>query len=188
DISQATAGASVGGLAGDGHVAFGSKTLTFAGGTSVFGGSFGDGGIGGGTGGSLLLASGSLTLTGANPFTGNPVDLFVNAGGSLGIAASVQSAVIGELYGNGNIDLDGSALSVAGGAFDGAIGGDGGGLHVGSGSLDLGGTNTYTGATMIAGGASLALTGAGSIAGSSGVTVDGTFDIGGTDGGATINR
>jgi autotransporter-associated beta strand protein len=49
-------------------------------------------------------------------------------------------------------------------------------LQAGASTLELSGTNTYTGTTVIASG-TLALSGFGSIANSSSVTVNGTFDI-----------
>ncbi len=54
------------------------------------------------------------------------------------------------------------------------------------GSVTLSGVNTYTGATTIDNGATLALTGGGGIATSSGVANSGAFDITGTTSGATI--
>jgi autotransporter-associated beta strand protein len=60
DISQTTAGASVGGLYdpfGIGVVSLGGKTLTITNGTGTFNGVIQDGGVGGGTGGALTLAA-----------------------------------------------------------------------------------------------------------------------------------
>ena len=71
DISQTTSGASVGGLFSLflGNVALGSKTLTITSG-SVFAGVIQDGGIGGGTGGNLVIANGALQqLAGINTYT-----------------------------------------------------------------------------------------------------------------------
>ncbi|RDL47226.1 Extracellular serine protease [Ensifer sp. M14] len=57
-------------------------------------------------------------------------------------------------------------------------GGTGSGLNkVGSGKLTLTGMNTYTGATSIAAGGTLALLGQGRINASSGLTANGTFDV-----------
>ena len=55
-----------------------------------------------------------------------------------------------------------------------------------SGAVILTGVNTFTGATTVDSGSTLALSGAGSIASSSGVTDNGTFDISGTTAGASI--
>ena len=64
--------------------------------------------------------------------------------------------------------------------------GGAGGVVLSAGQQTLSGVNTYTGATRIAGGATLALSESGSVASSSGVTADGTFDITGTTQGASI--
>ncbi|WP_321901430.1 autotransporter domain-containing protein [Paraburkholderia tropica] len=58
-------------------------------------------------------------------------------------------------------------------------------VTVGAGTVSLSGTNTYAGATAIAGGATLALTGTGSLA-QSAVTANGTLDISGTTSGSSI--
>jgi len=55
-----------------------------------------------------------------------------------------------------------------------------------SGAVILTGVNTFTGATTVDSGSTLALSGAGSVAASSGVANNGTFDISGTTAGASI--
>ena len=90
DISQTAGGASIRtlgntGAGQTGTVALGSKTLTLTGALTNFGGVIADGGIGGGTGGGLTLAStatGTETLSGVNTFTG----LTTINGGTLAIA------------------------------------------------------------------------------------------------------
>ena len=73
DISQTTTGASIRALLdgnGVGVVALGSKTLTITSG-SFFYGTIKDGGIGGGTGGNLVIANGaSQMFSGTNTYTG----------------------------------------------------------------------------------------------------------------------
>jgi autotransporter-associated beta strand protein len=54
------------------------------------------------------------------------------------------------------------------------------------GAVTFSGINTYTGATTISPGSTLALSGSGSISASSGVVDNGIFDISGTSSGASI--
>jgi hypothetical protein len=72
DISQTNAGAAVTSLQGLGTVALGNRTLTITGpdNPANFGGVIVDGGLGGGAGGSLVIASGvNQTLSGVNTYT-----------------------------------------------------------------------------------------------------------------------
>lgn len=182
DISQTTTGARVAGLfsaTGDGIVALGSKTLTITKG-SLFGGSIRDGGIGGGTGGSLVIANGAEQMfSGVNMFTGSTTieqggTLQLSGDGSLfassGIVAngvfdiSDQSTGSGpgikSLTGSGSVYLGGRNLGIvdATGTFSGTIsdcGATGTDCFSGStgGSLTLrGGTLTLTGANTYTGG------------------------------------
>lgn len=201
DISQADAGATIAGLSGAGHVALGDQALTVNGGTSIFDGVLDDGGTGGG---SLVLGSGTLTLTGANTYTGattiaGGATLALAGGGSIGASSPVQvdgtfdiagtnaGALIRDLRGTGTVDLGAHTLTViaANGSFDGTLAGDGV-LALYGGTLTLNGASTYTGVTAIGSGATLALAGTGSIADSAQVIVEGTFDIAGTTAGATV--
>ncbi len=161
------------------------------------------GGVISGTGGVYQYdAIGSLTLTGVNTFTGNAVifgTLALSGNGSVADAYNViddgtfdisnttNGASITSLNGNsnGNVNLGAQTLTLTNAfdEFDGVIAGSGG-LTVAAGSETLGGANSYTGATTINAGGTLALTGTGSIGTSSDVIANGTFDISNTTGGA----
>jgi outer membrane autotransporter protein len=178
DISQTTAGASVGALfdsAGVGVVSLGSKTLTITSG-SFFNGVIQDGGIGGGTGGRLTIANGAVqqlgntnTYTGATTIAaGGELDLFSSGGGRNGSIAASSSVTNDGIFDIAGLTTGGSAikslsgstsglvnlgsntltLTNANGVFSGAIQG-GGGLVLAAGTQLLTGVNTYTGPTDI---------------------------------------
>ncbi|WP_234679595.1 autotransporter domain-containing protein [Bradyrhizobium monzae] len=183
DISQTNSGASVGALFSFGNtdvVALGSKTLTItlASGT-FFGGVIQDGGIGGGTGGSVVIASGvGQILYGTNTYTGTTtiasggeLDLGNGLGhdGSIATSSNVIAngffditgltnggTSIKSLSGSGNVNLGANTLTITNGngTFAGVIddGGAGGGLTMAGGTETLTGANTYTGATTVNGG------------------------------------
>lgn len=207
DISQTTSGASVGGLfslSPVGTVSLGSKTLTITTG-SFFGGVIQDGGIAGGTGGNLAIASGATQqLYGTNTYTGTTtiasggqLDL-INFGGSDGSIATSSNVVangifdiqalsggtsIKSLSGSGNVNLGANTLTITAGSgtFAGVLddGGAGGGLTVTGGTQTLTGANTYIGATTINGGT---LVVDGSIVSASTVNAGGTLAGSGTVG------
>ena len=211
DISQTTAGASITTLTGSGNVALGAQELTITAGSTTFSGVIADGGIGGGTKGSLIVAGGTETLSGTNTYTGDTtidpgatLALFgtgsiadsipVLDNGTFDISQTSLGAAITTLSGSGHVGLGANLLLITAGSttFSGVIadGGIGGGtsgmLAVGGGTQTLSGTNTYTGGTLIDPGATLALTGTGSIAASAFVDALGTFDISQTTVGASI--
>ncbi|WBL76478.1 autotransporter domain-containing protein [Bradyrhizobium xenonodulans] len=211
DISQTTSGASVGGLfslSTVGTVSLGSKTLTITTG-SFFGGVIQDGGIAGGTGGNLAIASGATQqLYGTNTYTGTTtiasggeLDL-INFGGSDGSIATSSNVVangifdiqglsggtsIKSLSGSGNVNLGANTLTITAGnnTFAGVIddGGAGGGLTVAGGTQTLTGANTYVGATTINGGT---LVVDGSIVSASTVNAGGTLAGSGTVGSVAV--
>jgi uncharacterized protein with beta-barrel porin domain len=96
-------------LQGLGTVALGNRTLTITdpGNPNNFGGVIADGGLGGGAGGSLVIASGvNLTLSGVNTYTGTTtVDGTLHIVGPGGIATSSLTTVDsgGLLFGGGSV-------------------------------------------------------------------------------------
>jgi len=98
-------------------------------------------------------------------------------------------------YASDTVETKGVSLDANGGAIDtqantiglsSIISGDGAFSKTGSGTLQLSGVNTYTGATIVSQG-TLKLAGGGGIASSSGVTLSsGIFDIASTNTGASI--
>ncbi|MCP2211868.1 autotransporter-associated beta strand protein [Bradyrhizobium diazoefficiens] len=181
DISQTTSGTSVRGLgspAGSGIVALGSRTLTITSG-STFGGVIQDGGIAGGSGGSVVIANGATqSLSGTNTYTGattiaagGELDLASSGGNHGSIAASsgvVANGVfdisnltsggtsITSLTGSGNVHLGNNTLTITAGngTFSGVIDDTGfpGGLTITGGRQTLTGANTYAGNTNVNGG------------------------------------
>ncbi|MBR1120147.1 autotransporter domain-containing protein [Bradyrhizobium lablabi] len=178
DISQTNTGASVRSIHGssnNGVVALGGKTLTITGGNATFDGVIQDGGIGGGTGGNLTIAtvfaqklSGVNTYTGATTIVaGGKLDL-ISAGGHHGSIATSSGLTnngtfdvsaltnggtsIKSLAGGntGTVKLGANTLTLANanGAFAGVIQGSGG-LTLSAGAQVLSGANTYTGNTNV---------------------------------------
>ena len=158
----------------------------------------------GGLGVTNTTGSGRLTLSGVNTYTGGTTvsqgaNLTLTGDGSIAassgltnngtfnIAGTNQGAAVTSLFGNGNVVLGAQDLTLtnATGTFAGSIAGTGG-LNVNGGHETLSGTNSYTGATTIANGATLSLSGSGSVASSSRVDTNGTLDIAGTAAGASI--
>ena len=208
DISQTNNGTSFVSLTGTGTVNLADKPLTITLGLGPVLANFN--GVIQGTG-SFTVAGGWQTLSGANTYTGSTT---INAGASLGLAgtgsigtssgvidngtldisATISGATIATLSGSGNVALGNQMLTLttptdvfSGSITDGGTaGGTYGQLTVAAGIETLTGTNTYTGATAIAPGATLALAGTGGIANSQAVVVMGTFDMSATSAGASI--
>ncbi|MGT2434933.1 autotransporter outer membrane beta-barrel domain-containing protein [Bradyrhizobium betae] len=213
DISQTTSGASVTqlfSLTTNNVIALGSKTLTLtAGSGTVYGGVIQDGGIGGGTGGNLVLANGAVQqLFGTNTYTGTTtiasggeLDLISLAGSDGSIATSsnviangifdIQNLSAGtsirSLAGSGNVNLGANTLTITNGIgnFAGIIddGGAGGGLTMAGGTQTLSGANTYSGATTVNGGT---LVVDGSIQSATTVNAGGTLAGSGTVAGVAV--
>ncbi len=111
DISQTTTGATVNNLGGSGTVALGAKILTLnIGSSGAFTGVIQNGGIGGGTGGSIVKnGSATLTLSGNNTFTGGAT---INSG----------TLVVGNAnaLGTGPVAVNGSSTLETSGALAGS--------------------------------------------------------------------
>lgn len=210
DISQTTSGTSVTQLlsfGNNGVVALGSKTLTITAGNS-FGGVIEDGGIGGGNGGNLVIATGAVQqLFGTNTYTGTTTiasggELDLTNGGSDGSIATSSNVVangifdisglsagtsIRSLSGSGNVNIGANTLTITNGngTFAGIIGdgGAGGGLTMAGGTETLAGANTYTGATTVNSGR---LQVDGSIVSASTVNAGGTLAGSGTVGNVAV--
>lgn len=124
-----------------------------------------------GSGGLTMSGTGTLTLGNANTFAGNTSvssgTLRLGAAGALpsGTPVAVASgatldlnghaAAVGRLEGAGTISNGGAQLTVTqtgNSTFSGALGGTGGLIKSGGGTLTLTGTNTFSGATAINGG------------------------------------
>ncbi len=148
-----------------------------------------------GTGRLSKTGVGTLTLSGANTYTGGTAvqagtlmagasqvlgtgSVDVSAGATLNLNGYGQS--FGALSGAGTVQLGSATLTLGSGntstTFSGAVNGTGGLIKQGSGALTLSGVNTYTGATQIDAG-SLVVNG--SIAGSA-VTVGSGARLGGS--------
>ncbi|MBS0382871.1 MAG: autotransporter domain-containing protein [Proteobacteria bacterium] len=126
DISRTWQQTNIPSLSGNGSVLLGNTTLSLFNASGTFSGQIADGGLGGGTGGKLLIAGGQETLSGNNTFTGAtgigaPAMLNLTgslAGGVANLGTLVDDGQIGGtvldaglLTGNGNIGGD---LAVSG--------------------------------------------------------------------------
>lgn len=156
-----TIGSLSGGGASGGDITLGSGILTTGGNNS----STSYAGVISGSGGVTKQGSGTLTLTGANNYSGGTT---VSAGTLQGSTTSLQ----GNITNNAAIVFD----QASSGAYAGAISGAGSLAKTGAGNVNLTGTHTYTGATTISGGT---LSVNGSIANSA-VTVNSGGTLGGS--------
>jgi len=151
-------------------------------------------GIADGTGALVKTGTGTLTLGGANTYTGATTisagTLALNATGTIeassGVAATgaftiASDKTIDSLTGAGASALGGTLTigdaSNRSGTYTGVASGAGGLTTAGTGTLTLGGINTFTGATTIGAGSTLALNAAGRLGVNSGVANAGTFTI-----------
>ena len=152
DISDLTgAGMGIGSIEGSGIFLLGSKTLTVGGNnlSATVSGVIQDGGHGGGVGGALTkVGSGTLTLSGANTYTGATTisagALQIGAGGTTG-SLSTSSAIVN----NATLIFNRSNTMTQGIDFASGISGTGAVTQSGSGKTILTGANTYSGVTTV---------------------------------------
>lgn len=207
DISGLTSGGmTAGSIEGAGNYVLGANTLT----TGSLNSSTQVDAIISGTGGLTKVGTGTLTLAGANTYTGattissgtlalsgfgsiaNSSLVTVNA--TLDISASSfplvgVSTLAGSSTGIVNMGSNGLFIFAASTEFAGVIQGTGGLEIGGSGIQTLSGVNTYSNVTQIDSGGTLALKGSGSIASSLYVGFSGigaTLDISQTTSGASV--
>ena len=212
DISQTDTGAPIIQLGGAarGTIALGSKTLTlgFANSFTDWAGTIADGGIGGGTGGDVIVSAsgGAVRYFGATSYTGGTTvaagsfelvgngslysqgAVTVNGGALFNIAGiAAAGTTIGDLAGAGSVFLGDKALTFGTAndtSLSGVVSGNGGGLvKQGTGTFTLGGANSYTGATDVLAGTLLVNGDQSAATGltsvASGATLGGTGVIGG---------
>ncbi|MCU4121292.1 autotransporter outer membrane beta-barrel domain-containing protein [Variovorax sp. N23] len=122
DVSNVTAATAIGSLSGNGDVLLGARTLTVGGlnANDTIGGVIQDGGVAGGTGGNVVkIGTGTLTLTGANSYTGTTT---VASGTLLAGAANTLSAASAHSVAAGaTLDLAGASQTVASLANSGTV-------------------------------------------------------------------
>ena len=166
NYDQTIAALSGGGSSG-GNVTLGSATLTVQ---NALDNTYA--GVISGTGGLTKADSGTLTLSGANSYSGATT---VNAGrfkaGATGAFSSASAVTLANTAGatldlnnfsqsvgglsgggssGGNVTLGSATLTVnGGGSYDGVISGTGGLIKAGAGTLTLSGVNAYSGGTAI---------------------------------------
>jgi len=137
DFSQ-----SLGSLSGNGNVTLGSGTLTTGGNnaSTIFTGSIS------GSGGFVKAGTGVLALTGANTYSGGTT---VSGGALVGTTTSLQ----------GNITNNALVVFAqnSSGSYSGTMNGSGSLFKLGTGTLTLNGSNTYSGGTLISGNGAVAI-------------------------------
>lgn len=136
-LQLAAADETVGSIAGAGSIALGGHTLT----TGGTGASTEFAGVISGAGGLVKTGTGTLTLSGANTYSGGAT---VNAGTLRGSATSLT----GNIVNDATVVFD-QALS---GTYAGMLSGTGSVTKEGAGTLTFASANTYTGATQITAG------------------------------------
>lgn len=122
DISRTWQTTAVQSLSGAGLVQLGDTTLDLTDASGSFSGQIADGGIGGGSGGRLIVSGGRETLTGDNTFTGATG---IGAGAELDLEGSLASGAInlGTLADNGSIlgNVANSGLVIGHGRIGGSL-------------------------------------------------------------------
>jgi outer membrane autotransporter protein len=178
-------GMTAGSIAGAGAYFLGSKQLTVGSNnlSTTVSGIIQDGGEAGGVGGSLVkVGTGTLTLSGANTYTGGTT---IN-GGTLQLGAGGTSgSIIGGVVDNAGATLAFDRSDTM--TFAGVISGAGSVAQVGDGTTILTGANTYSGLTTISAG-TLAAGGVNVFSDASHTVVEsgGTLDLRGFD--QTLNN
>ena len=180
DLSRVTSGIAIGSLSGAGNVLMGSKTLTLGGlgGSERIDGILQDGGVVGGAGASLVkTGAGTLTLAGANTYTGSTTI----KGGILQIGnGGTSGSVAGAIVNNSELAFNRSDTA----SFANAISGGGIIRQIGSGTIKLSGDSSgFTGSTRIENGV---LSVDGKLGGSIDVLAGGRLQGSGTIGVVTI--
>lgn len=170
DISRTTNGARVKALSGTGTVALGSQTLGVTNANGDFAGSFTDGGIGRGAGGSLIVWGGHLTLSGNSTHTGGTS---IAPGADLSLSGSVQSSIINTGLLNNTGAIGGGVVNRSLVINNGTIQGDVYNAGVISGSGSVGSLTTVQG-SVVAPGNSIGMT---TVSGNLDVTEGATYAI-----------
>ena len=163
-------------IGGVGLVSLGSKVLYIGASEDITQGTYtgviADGGIAGGTGGSIWITGDgfSQTLGGINTYTGSTTIDYGSALNIYGTTASISSS--SNIVNNGTLTFSNNTST-----YDNVISGIGNLSAIGGSTLTLTNQNTYIGSTSVDAVSTLILSGNGSIGSSSSLNLSGVLDI-----------
>jgi autotransporter-associated beta strand protein len=183
-VTFSNAAQSIASLSGSGNLNLSGTALTVTGGGAFSGPITGTG--------SLIVSGNSLTLSGINTYSGTTnvssgATLMINSGGALSLSTSLvdsgtinfnnSAQSVASLNGSGNLNLNGTSLTISGGGnFSGVIGSTGSLTVIGN-TLTVSAAQAYSGTTNVSNGATLTLSSTGSLPSSAQLNNSGTVNF-----------